>query len=147
MRFLIAAVTLVEEVAMDAERMEERITDYLKAFGQLEKAARQPKDEFVRDSVIQRFEFTHELAWKMLKLRLEQEDVFARTPRETMQASLEAGYIEDGNAWSDLQKMRNLTSHTYNEELAENVYTFVIEQGVFLFQQLAQKALQWKTIN
>jgi len=58
-----------------------------------------------------------------------------------------AGLIEDGNAWSDLQKMRNLTSHTYNEDLAENVYTFVVEQGVLLFQQLAQKARLWKTTN
>lgn len=50
----------------------------------------------------------------MLKLRLEAEDIFVKTPRETMQAALQAGLIEDGNAWSDLQKMRNLTSHTYN---------------------------------
>ena len=132
---------------MDAERMEERITDYLKALGQLEKAARQPKDEYLRESVIQRFEFTHELAWKMLKLRLEAEDIFVKTPRETMQAALQAELIVDGNAWSDLQKMRNLTSHTYNEELADQVYTFVVEQGVGLFQQLAQKAMQWKTAN
>ncbi|BCG46840.1 Protein of unknown function DUF86, Caur_2869 group [Citrifermentans bremense] len=130
---------------MDIERLGERISDYLKALGQLEKATGQPKDEFVRDSVIQRFEFTHELAWKMLKLRLEQEDIFAKTPRETMQASLEAGFIEDGNAWTDLQKIRNMTSHTYNEELAEEVYAFVVGEGVYLFQQLAQKALLWKT--
>lgn len=130
---------------MDTERLEERISDYLKALTQLEKAVGQPKDEYIRDSVIQRFEFTHELAWKMLKLRLEQEDVFAKTPRETLQASLEAEFIVDGNAWTDLQKMRNLTSHTYNEELAEEVYSFVIEQGVGLFQQLAQKAVLWKT--
>ncbi|KAF0218080.1 MAG: nucleotidyltransferase substrate-binding [Geobacteraceae bacterium] len=132
---------------MDTERMEERIADYLKALVQLEKAAQQPKDEYIRDSVIQRFEFTHELAWKMLKLRLEEEDIFVKTPRETMQAALQAGLIEDGNAWSDLQKMRNLTSHTYNEDLADQVYTFVVEQGVQLFQQLAQKAVQWKTTN
>jgi nucleotidyltransferase substrate binding protein (TIGR01987 family) len=132
---------------MDTERMEERIADYLKAFGQLEKAARQPKDEYLRDSVIQRFEFTHELAWKMLKLRLEAEDIFVRTPRETMQAALQAGLIEDGNAWSDLQKMRNLTSHTYNEDLADDVYTYVVEQGVRMLHQLAQKAVLWKTTN
>jgi len=132
---------------MDTERMEERIADYLRALGQLEKAAQQPKDEYLRDSVIQRFEFTHELAWKMLKLRLEEEDLFAKTPRETMQAALQAGLIEDGNAWSDLQKMRNLTSHTYNEELADDVYSYIVEQGVQLFQQLAQKALQWKTTH
>ncbi|WP_162605102.1 nucleotidyltransferase substrate binding protein [Geomonas oryzae] len=130
---------------MDSERLEERVSDYLKALAQLEKAGSQPKDEFLRDSVIQRFEFTHELAWKMLKLRLEQEDIFPKTPRETLQSSLEAGFIEDGNAWSDLQKMRNLTSHTYNEELAEEVYSFVVGQGISLFQQLAQKAVSWQT--
>lgn len=130
---------------MDTERLDERISDFLKALAQLEKAASQPKDEFLRDSVIQRFEFTHELAWKMLKLRLEQEDVFAKTPRETLQASLEAEYVVDGNAWTDLQKMRNLTSHTYDEDLAEEVYSFVVDQGVHLFRQLAQKAVLWKT--
>ncbi len=132
---------------MDHERLQERIGDYLKAAGQLEKAARQPKDEYLRDSVIQRFEFTHELAWKMLKLRLEQEHIFARTPRETLQEALQAGFIEDGNAWSDLQKMRNLTSHTYNESLADDVYGFVIEHGVRLFRQLADKASSWLTTN
>ena len=132
---------------MDTERMAERIDDYLKALGQLEKASQQPKDEYLRDSVIQRFEFTHELAWKMLKLRLEEEDIFVKTPRETMQTALQAGLIEDGNAWSDLQKMRNLTSHTYNEDLADDVYTYIIEQGVQLFKQLAQKAMLWKTTN
>ena len=129
---------------MDTERLEERIADYLKALGQLEKAALQPKDEFLRDSVIQRFEFTHELAWKMLKLRLEGEDIFAKTPREAFQSALQAGFIEDGNAWSDLQKMRNLTSHTYNEQLADDVYAYVVAQGVQLFQQLAEKAGTWK---
>lgn len=130
---------------MDIERLAESISHYLNALERLQKAAGQVKDEYVRDSVIRRFQFTHELAWKMLKLRLEQEDVFVKTPRKTMEASLQAGFIVDGNAWTDLQKMRNLTSHTYNEELAEEVYGFVVGEGVCLFQQLAQKALLWKT--
>lgn len=132
---------------MDSERLQERITDYLKALGQLERAVEQPKDEFLRDSVIQRFEFTHELAWKMLKLRLEAEDILVRTPRETLQAALQAGLIEDGNAWSDLQKMRNLTSHTYNEQLADDVYAYVAGEAVTLFQQLAEKAKTWQTTD
>ncbi|NJD91764.1 MAG: DUF86 domain-containing protein [Geobacter sp.] len=133
------------ELTMDKERLNERIADYLKAVSQLEKAAQQPKDEFLRDSVIQRFEFTHELAWKMLKLWLEQENIFARTPRETLQEALQAGYIEDGNAWSDLQKMRNLTSHTYNEPLADDVYDFIVKHGAKLFRQLADRATAWLT--
>lgn len=132
---------------MDIERLQERIADYLKAVGQLEKAVGQPKDEFLRDSVIRRFEFTHELAWKMLKLRLGAEDIFTKTPRETLQTALQTGLIEDGNAWSDLQKMRNLTSHTYNEQLADDVYAYIAGQALTLFQQLAEKANTWQTVD
>lgn len=129
---------------MDSERLAERLNDYLKALSQLEKAARQPKDEFVRDSVIQRFEFTHELAWKMLRLRLEQEGIVVKTPRETTQEALQAGLITDGNLWTDMQKMRNLTSHTYKEKLAEDVYGFVVGQGLELFQKLAAASKTWQ---
>ena len=128
---------------MDTARLQERMSDYLRALAQLEKAASQPKDEFLRDSVIQRFEFTHELAWKMLKLKLEEEGLVTRTPRETMQEALQAGLIEDGNLWSDMQKMRNLTSHTYHEELADQVYAFICEQGLPVFRKLAQQADAW----
>lgn len=128
---------------MDRERLVERIEEYLKALSQLEKALAQPKDEFIRDSVIQRFEFTHELAWKMLKLKLEAEGLSARTPRETLQEALQAGLTEDGNLWTDMQKMRNLTSHTYREKLADDVYAFVGAQALPLFRQLATKCRTW----
>jgi nucleotidyltransferase substrate binding protein (TIGR01987 family) len=131
-------------MVIDQDRLEERITEYMRAFQRLIKAVQKPKDEFLRDSVIQRFEFTYELAWKMLKVRLEVEAVVARTPRETLQEALQAGFIEDGNAWSELQKKRNLTSHTYDEELAEEVYAFVAGQGMRLFAQLAEKAAEWR---
>lgn len=132
---------------MDALRLQERITDYLRALAQLEKAAAQPKNEFLRDSVIQRFEFTHELAWKMLKLKLEEEGLITKTPRETIQEALQAGLIEDGNLWSDMQKMRNLTSHTYHEELANEVYAFVVNQGLPVFRDLAEKGTSWLQSN
>ena len=123
-------------MTMDRQRLHERCADYEKALNQLAKALKQPRDEYLRDSVIQRFEITYELAWKMLKLCLEAEGISVRTPRETLQEALQAGFITDGNAWSDLQKMRNLTSHTYDESLAEQVYDFVAQQGLALFQQL-----------
>ena len=128
---------------MDNERLQERISEYLRALAQLEKAALQPKDEFMRDSVIRRFEFTHELAWKMLKLRLEAEQVMVSTPRETWQQALQAGLIDDGNAWSEAQKQRNLTSHTYDEKLADAVYCYVLQAGLPLFGKLAVEAEKW----
>jgi nucleotidyltransferase-like protein len=60
---------------------------------------------------------------------------------------LQAGLIEDGNAWSDLQKMRNLTRHTYNEQLADDVYAYVAEHAVRLFRQLADKAENKSTFH
>ena len=131
---------------MDAQRLIERTKDFLKVLEQLEKAAAQPKDEFIRDSVIQRFEFTHELAWKMLRLKLESEGLVSRPPppRETIQVSLQAGLIDNGNLWSDMQKMCNLTSHTYQENLAEEVYDFIISQGLELFRELAEKCKAWQ---
>ncbi len=132
---------------MDMERLKERITDYLKALAQLEKAVAVPKDEFIRDSVIQRFEFTHELSWKMMKLKLEAEGLPVRTPRETVQEALQAGLIEDGNLWTDMQKIRNLTSHTYHEQLADDVYAFIVDQGLSLFQQLAERCRTWPTTS
>jgi len=129
---------------MDRQRLHERCADYEKALNQLAKALKQPRDEYLRDSVIQRFEITYELAWKMLKLCLEAEGISVRTPRETLQEALQAGFITDGNTWSDLQKMRNLTSHTYDESLAEQVYDFVAQQGLALFQQLSHAVGQWQ---
>jgi nucleotidyltransferase substrate binding protein (TIGR01987 family) len=129
---------------MDATRLQERIEEFLRAVSQLEKAAARPEDEFIRDSVIQRFEFTYELAWKMLKLQLEAEGIDARTPRQALQEALQAAFIEDGNAWSELQKYRNLTSHTYDESLAQNVYNYIVQHGLGLFKTLAIRAVSWK---
>lgn len=130
---------------MDEARLRERIGDYLKALTQLEKVVALPKNDIVRDSVIQRFEFTHELSWKMMKLKLEAEGLPVRTPRETVQEALQAGLIEDGNLWTDMQKKRNLTSHTYHEKLADDVYEFVVGPGIDLFRRLAEKCRTWQT--
>lgn len=128
---------------MDSQRFLERKADFLKAVDRLEEACRQPKDAFLRDSVIQRFEFCWELAWKTLRMWLEHLGIEAGNPRDTWQEALKAGLIEDGNAWSALQKMRNLTSRTYDESLAEQVYAYIVADGQRLFRQLAGRAETW----
>jgi nucleotidyltransferase substrate binding protein (TIGR01987 family) len=130
---------------MDSERLNERIVDFVKGVHQLERAVAQPFNEFTRDATIQRFEFCYELAWKLLKVKLEQEGIDARTPRQALQEGLQAALIDDGNAWSEIQRYRNLTSHTYNERLADEVYTFIGQQALPRFQRLAQEANAWKT--
>lgn len=95
---------------------------FSQAVGQLEAALKQPKDEFIRDSAIQRFEFTFELSWKLLKVFLETEGMQARSPREAIQGSFQVGFIPDDPGWLGLIELRNLTSHTYDRKIAERVY-------------------------
>lgn len=86
-----------------------------------------PADEELRDAVIQRFEFTYELCWKMLKRQIEQE---VATPAEVdrlgykdlMRVGAERGLIADPEVWFRYREQRNLTSHTYDEKTARQVY-------------------------
>lgn len=132
---------------MDTERFNERRQELIIAVRRLEEACAQPFSSFIRDSVIQRFEFCWELAWKTLRLKLEAEGIIANTPRETWQQALQAGLIEDGNAWSEAQRKRNLTSHTYDEKLADEVYSYVLQEGLPLFCKLAAEAEKWQTAH
>ena len=72
------------------ERFHERCQDFLKATERLAEACAQPYSEFLRDSVIQRFEFCWELAWKVLRLKLLEEGIEALTPREVFREALAA---------------------------------------------------------
>jgi nucleotidyltransferase substrate binding protein (TIGR01987 family) len=130
---------------VDIERYSERKQELLNAVQRLEEACVQPFSSFIRDSVIQRFEFCWELAWKTLRLKLEAEGIIANTPREVWQQALQAGLIVDGNAWSEAQKKRNLTSHTYDEKLADEVYGYVLKDGLPLFRKLAADVETWPT--
>ncbi|MDD5295515.1 MAG: HI0074 family nucleotidyltransferase substrate-binding subunit [Rhodocyclaceae bacterium] len=129
---------------MDSARLEQRKADLIQAVERLGEACAQPFSSFIRDSVIQRFEFSWELAWKALRLRLQQVGVEALNPRDVFREALAMGLIRDGNGWSEAQKMRNLTSHTYDEKLADEVYAYVTGVGLVLFRQLAESAAAWR---
>lgn len=128
---------------MHTERFIQRQTDFVKAVTRLEEACAQEENSFIRDSVIQRFEFSWEMAWKMLKLRLSDLGIEALTPRDVFRQSVQAGLIQDGNAWTEAQLQRNQTSHTYDEPLSLTVYAFIKTQGVHLLRALAETSKDW----
>jgi nucleotidyltransferase substrate binding protein (TIGR01987 family) len=126
------------------ERLKQRIEQFQRAVDRLRDACRQPENEFIRDSVIQRFEFSYELAWKMLKLKLEQEGIEAATPRAVIREAVAAHLLDDGNRWSEMLQKRNLTSHTYDDRLAREVYAFVCNTALPLFQALREESTAWR---
>lgn len=108
--------------------MKPSYVEYAKAVSRLEDALNRSKDDYIRDSVIQRFEFSVELAWKTGKKFM---GTGTSAPKDVLREMAQNGYIEDLDFWLRSIDMRNLTSHTYKEDLAEVVYTFA---GQFVSQ-------------
>lgn len=96
----------------------------------LARAEATPGDEELRDACIQRFEFTFELGWKMLKRRLERDlpnpdAVDAMSYRELIRTGAEHGLIDDPTAWFIYRDKRNLTSHAYDAAKANEVFAIL----------------------
>lgn len=107
---------------MNADNFKSLLVAYDRAIGRLSEALAQPKNEFLRDSAIQRFEFTFEFAWKVMKGFLSLHGLEARSPRAAIRGAFEAGLISEDERWLGLMELRNLTSHTYDETTAERIY-------------------------
>lgn len=105
-----------------SSKLQSLLRQFERAVGKLSDVLEQNKDEYIRDSAIQRFEFTFELAWKTVKVFLEEQGVTAYSPRESLRSAFQVGLIEDDPDWLGTIELRNLTSRTYNELIAEEIY-------------------------
>lgn len=75
------------------------------------------------DGTIQRFEFVFELMWKTLKRALEVEGMICQTARETLKTAYQIGWITPEELWLQMLDDRNMTSHTYDQPTAKQIYT------------------------
>jgi nucleotidyltransferase substrate binding protein (TIGR01987 family) len=73
-------------------------------------------------ATIHAFEFCFELGWQLFKERLREEGVDLATPGAVLRAAGDAGMIDSVEDWPDYLRARNLTSHTYNQAVADRVY-------------------------
>ncbi len=76
--------------------------------------------------LIQGFEFTHELAWNVLKDYLEMEGIQGLVgSRSASREAFKRGLVADGDAWMEMIEDRKLSSHTYNQEVASSIVVAV----------------------
>ena len=117
-----------------------RFDNYRRAFTLLREAIEQenPLTQLEKEGVIQRFEYTMELAWKTLKDYLESENVVLDqiTPRSVIRRAFEAGIIHQGGAWQNALDARNRMSHTYNFESFERVIADIRTTYLDAFDEL-----------
>jgi len=96
--------------------------------------------ELEKEGLIQRFEYTFELAWKTLQDLLEYkgyQDIAG--PNPVLEQSLKDGYIANEQAWRRMKKSRELTSHTYNSETAEDIAQNIFDNYYSLLKNLEQR--------
>ncbi len=122
------------------------LTPLKKATDSLANAIAQPKDEFIRDAVIQRFEYTYELCWKFIKRDLTEdlgsEAINGLNRKDLFRIAADKALIKDPLPWFIYHKARNETSHTYNEATAEETYKAAvafIDDAKYLLNRLEHK--------
>ncbi|WP_386687240.1 nucleotidyltransferase substrate binding protein [Lonepinella sp. MS14437] len=97
-------------------------------------------ENIVQESIIQRFEFTHELAWKLMKDILQYEgEVDILGSRSATRIAFNRGLIEQGEVWMDMVETRNLTAHTYNISLLNQEFEKITTQYFPLLLQFEQR--------
>ncbi|RME91798.1 MAG: nucleotidyltransferase [Candidatus Hydrogenedentota bacterium] len=124
----------------------QRFQHYQKALQKLKDAVELSQaralSELEQQGMIQAFEFTHELAWKTLKDFLESKGVQnLYGSKDTTREAFQVGLIVNGDAWMAMIRDRNLTSHTYNEEVVRQVVSAI--QDIYLqeFIEFEKKGL------
>ena len=109
---------------MTRDRLLEKYADFKKAVLRLKEVLELgTQHDYFIDAAIQRFEFTYELCWKLLKGYLEYTGVTeVNNPRAVFKEAFAIGIIVNGESWISMIDDRNLTSHTYNEDMAMEIY-------------------------
>ena len=118
------------------DKLTSLIKQFEKATNRLKEVLDLPKTDIIRDSAIQRFEFSLDLAWKSLKAYLSQKHgLTVASPKKTFKEAFHQGIIEYDEKWLDLVNLRNETVHTYNEKRAKEVFA-QLPEALTYFQKL-----------
>ncbi len=123
------------------KRYEERRLDLDNAIKSLKAGLMQEADDLRIDGVLQRFEFTFELAWKCMKDYLEIQGIISNigSPREIIQLAYKHNIIEEGEKWIEMMLSRNNLSHMYDKNVSRNIYNKIKNEYVILIEKLQDK--------
>lgn len=122
----------------------QRFDNYGRALQTLRNAAelatQRPLSELEQQGLIQGFEFTHELAWNLLKDFLEAQGIAGLIgSRDAIRTAFKNGLLEEGETWMEMIKARNLSSHTYQQDLAQRIATDILTRFYPAFVALELK--------
>ncbi len=113
-------------------RWKQRLSNFSKALAQLELAVQlsqeKPLSNLEKQGLIQAFEFTHELAWNVMKDYFDYQGAseLITGSRDATREAFQKGLVRAGDEWMEMIKSRNKTSHTYNLSVAEDIVSKIL---------------------
>ena len=136
---------------MEDIRWKQRLSNYQKALQRLKDnieyfstflAENTTPVDILKQGLIQSFEFTHELAWNVMKdYAVYQGNSEIKGSRDVVRYSAQVGLISDGFGWMEMIQSRNSSSHTYNEDTANEITEHIISKYFPLFIEFQEKML------
>lgn len=121
----------------DIERFELQREYFEKALTRLGEVLAIDENDIVRDSIIQRFEFTFEMAWKTLfRFLADRGERVAAKAWDVLPVAFQSLLIDDAEVWDKMRELRNETSHEYNAQKAIAVAAFVRQRAYPAFLKL-----------
>ena len=120
-------------------RWQQRCSNYQRAFASLAAAVglarTRPLSNLEKQGLIQAFEFTHELAWNVMRDYFAYQGNTAITgSRDAVREAFSKGLVDDGEGWMEMIGSRNLTSHTYNQAVADEIVARIMGSYFELFE-------------
>ena len=115
--------------------MMKKLIQFEKVLNKFEDILNKEESEEIRDATIKRFEFTFELCWESLQEFFREKGIIRRSPKDCFKQAFSYGLIENEDIWINIIQDRNLTTHTYQEELAKEIY-LKIKEYVYHFEKL-----------
>lgn len=130
-------------ILLPKEKYQQSYLTLIEAYDESKKWENHTKFAFFRDSVVQRFEYTVEAAWKYLTVLLEENDGIddLLSPKRVIQEALKYGYIDSIEWWYDMLTARNITSYDYGIHHSKHVYES-IDRYIFHFTSLYASSLR-----
>ena len=116
LRKLSQAIEFIEQNSINGKELQDDDSDFV-------------LDEMIKEGLIQRFEYTHELAWNVMKdYASHQGNANVGGSRDATREAFQLKLVSDGKIWMDMIGSRNETSHTYNEKIADEIYSKIITE-------------------
>ena len=129
---------------LNIPRWEQRLDSYHKALARLAEIVGASKkrtlNEFERDGLVQRFEFTHELSWKLMKAYAEYQGFDGiGGSRDAIRKAFEMSLISDGQSWMDMIKSRSDAAHNYEASVIDVLVDTIINKYYPLFADFCRQ--------